>query len=639
MKRAHPISVVVLSLGVWLAAQARADSATAPCLGEACTVAAANRCAAAKVVASGTYMGDVLGCSALSGLGGSAEKNCRRWAEGKLVATFAVLERTGACKTTGDAHATAGRIDSSVVNLVAMLGNRRSPLCTAYQLTAMGADVNRQNDCYAAAVAKGAGYSVDRQCQSKATERFLWDFTRPGHLCPAGDADGPAIDAGIRAAVSGNRSAIALPVTTCAPMEVTALHGDGFAANVRLARIVSGRVGCLDVNDGSLASCAFSIAPGSESGAWLESPTGTFARVGQAISLSGIPGGDYIVAAKVSDVEPAPCVESVGRDTAGWTPEGSELGIRSCTVEEALQPWNTISSNGFFPIVNFADLEVCTSTQIHPDGAMLVRSFPQSGSGPDDTFCYTGVGAALNDTNGIERDVFGQYYSEEQYCHYIQNAGYEVPGAKRPATRSLPAPGSINTRSPIAWRPVSPNFSVANGALAVERFTDKASFENATAAISASGEFPDIGLVGASATVGTVTFSLAQGGNSLAIGTGGIPGIPDWYPLMPGNEIAMGYENLQVQTAAPVFSMGFDFVEPNATMPAYGGTPVDSTFEIVLYMGNTEVGRSSFNAPDDQVAFFGVWSSTAFNRVTIVDTTGNDDDEYFGQFYTGTVRR
>ena len=99
-----------------------------------------------------------------------------------------------------------------------------------------------------------------------------------------------------------------------------------------------------------------------------------------------------------------------------------------------------------------------------------------------------------------------------------------------------------------------------------------------------------MGLVGDSATVGTVTFSLAQGGNSLAIGTGGIPGIPDWYPPMAGNEIAMGYENLQVQTAAPVFSLGFDFVEPNATMPAYGGTPVDSTFEIVLYHGEHRSG-------------------------------------------------
>src|SRR6476659_8913881 len=98
MKRAHPISVVVLSLGVWLAGLARADSATPPCLGEGCTVAAANRCAAAKVEASGTYMEDVLGCYALSG---SAGKTCRRLAEVKLVATFAVLERPGACTTNG----------------------------------------------------------------------------------------------------------------------------------------------------------------------------------------------------------------------------------------------------------------------------------------------------------------------------------------------------------------------------------------------------------------------------------------------------------------------------------------------------------------------------------------------------------
>jgi hypothetical protein len=639
MKRAHPISLVVLSLGAWLAGQARTYSAPPPCVGERCAVAAANRCAAGKVEASGTYMQDVLACSALSGFWETAGRECRRRAERKLVATFAVLERPGACKTTGDADETADRIDRHVVELVAMLGTRRAPLCTALQLAAMGADADRQHGCYAEAVVKGAGFSVDPKCQSTATQRFLWDLAPPGPLCATGHADGPAIDASIRAAASGNRSAIAMPVTKCAPVEVTTLHGDGFAGNVRLARIERGRVGCLSVNDGSLASCVFSTAHGSESGAWLEGPTGAYARVGQAISQSGIPGGDYIVAAKVSDAEPAPCVESVGLDTMGWTPDGSELAPNSCVVEEMGQPWNTVSRVGFSTLVNFADLEVCTSTQVHPDGAVLVRSYPQSGSGPDDTFCYTGRGAALNDVNGIERDENGQYYSGEQYCHYLQNAGYEAPAAKRPATRSLPAPGSINTRSPIAWRPVNPNFSLANGVLPVERFTDKASFIEATGATSASGPLPDIGRVAGAATVGTVTFSLAPGGNSLAIGASGTGAAPDWYPAMAGNEIAMGYENLQVQTAAPVYSMGFDFVEPNATMPAYGGTPVDSTFEVVLYMDNTEVGRSSFNAPDDQVTFFGVWSRTAFNRVTIIDMTGDGDDEFFGQFYTGTVKK
>ena len=135
------------------------------------------------------------------------------------------------------------------------------------------------------------------------------------------------------------------------------------------------------------------------------------------------------MAARVSDASPAPCVESVGRDTAGWTADGNELVVPgSCVVEEALQPWN-MGSRWVLLLVNFADLEVCTSTEIHPDGAFMVRSYPQSGSGPDDTFCYTGVGAALNDIDGIERDAFGQYYSEEQYCHYIQQSGFEVPGA------------------------------------------------------------------------------------------------------------------------------------------------------------------------------------------------------------------
>jgi hypothetical protein len=149
MKRAHPISLVVLSLGAWLAGQARAYSAPPPCVGERCAVAAANRCAAGKVEASGTYMQDVLACSALSGFWETAGRECRRRAERKLVATFAVLERPGACKTTGDADETADRIDRHVVELVAMLGTRRAPLCTALQLAAMGADADRQHGCYA----------------------------------------------------------------------------------------------------------------------------------------------------------------------------------------------------------------------------------------------------------------------------------------------------------------------------------------------------------------------------------------------------------------------------------------------------------------------------------------------------------
>jgi hypothetical protein len=178
---------------------------------------------------------------------------------------------------------------------------------------------------------------------------------------------------------------------------------------------------------------------------------------------------------------------------------------------------------------------------------------------------------------------------------------------------------------------------------ALQTFDDKATFLTATAAGSATGPLPDLGTVAtlddptASATVGSITFSMGLGAVDLYIGGNGLAGLPtgDWYPPTPGNDIAQGVESLQVQTEVPVFALGFDFVEPSATTQPWGGEPVDSIYEVVLYAGTTEVGRFTFNAPDDKPAFVGVWSDVAFDRVTIVDTTGSNDDEYIGEFYTG----
>ena len=162
-------------------------------------------------------------------------------------------------------------------------------------------------------------------------------------------------------------------------------------------------------------------------------------------------------------------------------------------------------------------------------------------------------------------------------------------------------------------------------------FNNRIAFLTATGAANATGPLPSLGSVNEGATVGTVNFNLAPGGNTLSIG-GGI----DWYPGLAGNEIALGFENLQVSFASPVTAMGFMFVEPNATMPPHGGTPVDSPYLVTLFNGAVEVGSFSFNAPDDQIAFVGVSSTTPFTRATIVDTTGNDDDEYFGEFYASS---
>ena len=141
-----------------------------------------------------------------------------------------------------------------------------------------------------------------------------------------------------------------------------------------------------------------------------------------------------------------------------------------------------------------------------------------------------------------------------------------------------------------------------------------------------------------------MTYDLAPGGNTLAIGAAGTPAAPSWYPDIPGNWTALGYENLQVTLTEPVYSMGFDFVEPNATMPPFGGTPVDSTYQVELFSGTILVGIFTFNATDDVLAFVGVRSAIPFDRAWIIDVTKDaaghpspliGDDEYFGQFYTG----
>lgn len=600
-----------------------------------------NACAASKVEAVGTYMGAVIDCQPRAVRGGeSADDRCVQRAGRQLTQRFAAIERAGGCEAVNDAPAAIARVDASVDELAAMLDTSNANRCLRRQLFAMGRDAERQTRCIAEAVTLGAGHSADVACQSRASDRFFAEFARAStHGC-TGDA--VAIDAAIRRAASFARIVIKPPVSSCAPIEVTAVHGSNFSGNARLAKIENGQVACMHVDDGTIASCAFSTQAGRQSGEWLESPSGRFALVGQAIALDGRPGGEYIVAARVSDAAPAACVESAGLDTLGQTYDGFELA-QECTLEEPLAEYNALSAiyPYWSPLYNHANREVCSAnnpaTIGHPDFATFVRSFSSSGAGPDDTFCYLGAGAGLNDLNGTERDSLDNYYSGGSFCHILNNGGFEVPAAKRQATVSFPRAG-IDTRSYIAWRPVNPHVIIANGHdLVVQMFDDRQLFQSFTNAIDASGPLPDLGVVGTSVTVGSVTFSLAVGGNTLVVGASGTPAEPDWYPDLPGNDIAMGYENLQVQFDTPVYAFGFDFVEPNLTMPDFGGTPVDSTFEIVMYLGSREVGRATFNAQDDVVGFVGAWSSLPFDRVTIIDQTGDHDNEYFGQFYTSTV--
>jgi hypothetical protein len=180
----------------------------------------------------------------------------------------------------------------------------------------------------------------------------------------------------------------------------------------------------------------------------------------------------------------------------------------------------------------------------------------------------------------------------------------------------------------------------------VKTYQDKAAFLADTGATSATGLLPNVGRVLdintdplATYTLGSLTFSLTEGSNNIAVGALDTPAEPDWYPDTDQNEIALGFERMQVATAGPVFSLGFDFIEPQTTMPPWGGVPIESGYEILLFDGTALVGQAQYAGtaiPNDVVTFLGVWSDVPFDRVLINDVTGDGDDEYFGEFFTGT---
>ena len=181
----------------------------------------------------------------------------------------------------------------------------------------------------------------------------------------------------------------------------------------------------------------------------------------------------------------------------------------------------------------------------------------------------------------------------------------------------------------------------------IKSYQNKAAFLAATGATSATGPLPDVGEVVdvntnplGTYTLGSLTFSLASGSDNIAVGAAGTPAAPDWYPPTPENEMALGFERMRVATSGDVYSFGFDFIEPKATVQPWGGVPVESSYEILLFKGTALVGQAQFSGtaiPNDVVTFLGVWSDRPFDSVLINDVTGDDDDEYFGEFFTGTT--
>ena len=146
--------------------------------------------------------------------------------------------------------------------------------------------------------------------------------------------------------------------------------------------------------------------------------------------------------------------------------------------------------------------------------------------------------------------------------------------------------------------------------------------------------------MGTSFTLGSLTFS-SVGDYTMWV--------KDLSSHLAGNELAisgMEHLNVSINLGGEVHSFGFEFVEPHNDPYLYSlttnnSTPeyfTDSTFMVTLLSGATPVDSFTINAPDDQAAFVGVWStpSQGFDKIQICETTGGIYNEFFGEFYVGT---
>jgi len=251
-------------------------------------------------------------------------------------------------------------------------------------------------------------------------------------------------------------------LSKCSPLEVSAVHplpraGENpFMTTQRLALIENGTVPCLHGGTLEATRCSFIVEQPPDarlavSGHWVQDAKGRrYALAGQPLALDGARKGPYIVAAAVEN-DTVPCVMGArSRDMAAASASEELAGF--CLVETMGSSTNRSGR----PLENHATIPVCTSSYPHPDGARLHSADRAAG-----IYCYIGQGAGLNDHNGRERDHRGSYLKGNQYCHVSWSGGVEVFVGKRPATVSYPAPGRVNPRTPIVWRPVS-SVRVAN---------------------------------------------------------------------------------------------------------------------------------------------------------------------------------
>jgi len=243
-----------------------------------------------------------------------------------------------------------------------------------------------------------------------------------------------------------------VPTITCEPVAATETHGDGlFVGNLQLGRVVDGKIPCAHNETAELAECVFDP----DHLDWLEGPSGIYVVMGQATSLSGLPG-EFVTAGQVSAEGTVSCIEPPAGDSTGLA---SSIPLSGGCQPEILLIAHNASG---FPLENFANIEVCSTDQVHPDahagGPDNTRCFLNQQTGLPNC-CWIGEGAALNDRGGRERNSHDVYLPEPHHCTCTSQAqGSRSSSASgplfRPPAQSSgdPRPHWTSSRTPAGLR-------------------------------------------------------------------------------------------------------------------------------------------------------------------------------------------
>jgi hypothetical protein len=138
-------------------------------------------------------------------------------------------------------------------------------------------------------------------------------------------------------------------------------------------------------------------------------------------------------------------------------------------------------------------------------------------------------------------------------------------------------------------------------------------------------------------TDGQLTLSDLIPGNALISNWEMQPGVG--VSRLNGPDLAIsGFESFDATVAfsADRYAFGFGLYEStNPLLPGCNAPCVESTFTITLLNNLAAVAAFNLSPANDVALFWGVHTDFAFDAVQIRETTGSNDNEIFGTFYTG----